>query len=450
MISDDKITTGIFKILKGNGYNIELFTEEGENTIDPNNARRFYVKDMGAMVNFETSNANREIRVSVSQSTSVEQLKDTLAQLKNLANKSIVEYTLKSFSKAITPKDQDFEAQKARDMKQDVQEGISTAYGSTKSSYQKLESAKLVIKHTKPVNEETRGSRSRNISAIYIENADGERHKFPSKNLAGGRAMLRHIQQGGQMHDDLGEHIIEQCKELSKLKEFKKYSQRNGLVNEETNDILEAVTARIEHVRETISKMKGSKGYAAMRDTFESRELKINERDKTSLRNQFTVRHFDENLEDALPYVNSIMKEINGVKEANIAASNTVKELAEAIAEMETINFTGADPKSDPENPLVNEHSASASANTQLAMTMKYFSEAVCENEKLSGLLEQFGSMVTDVTDQSTIAAGITAVKNMMPKLSAKTSESSERNTVDYEAQFESTLDSYEFDDLFK
>ena len=148
MISDDKITTGIFKILKGNGYNIELFTEEGENTIDPNNARRFYVKDMGAMVNFETSNANREIRVSVSQTTSVEQLKDTLAQLKNLANKSIVEYTLKSFSKAITPKDQDFEAQKARDMKQDVQEGISTAYGSTKSSYQKLESAKLVIKHT--------------------------------------------------------------------------------------------------------------------------------------------------------------------------------------------------------------------------------------------------------------------------------------------------------------
>ena len=81
---------------------------------------------------------------------------------------------------------------------------------------------------------------------------------------------------------------------------------------------------------------------------------------------------------------------------------------------------------------------------------MKYFSEAVCENEKLSGLLEQFGSMVTDVTEQSTIAAGITAVKNMMPKLSAKTSESSERNTVDYEAQFESTLDSYEFDDLFK
>ena len=450
MISNDKITTGIFKILKGNGYNIELFTEEGENTIDPNNARRFYIKDIGAMVNFETSDANREIRVSVSQTTSVEKLKDTLSQLKNLANKSIVEYTLKSFSKAITPKDQDFAAQKARDMKQDVQEGISTAYGSTKSSYQKLESAKLVIKHNKPVNEESRGSRSRNISAIYIENADGERHKFPSKNLAGGRAMLRHVQQGGQMHDDLGEHIIEQCKELSKLKEFKKYSQRNGLVNEETNDILEAVTARIEHVRETISKMKGSKGYAAMRDTFESRELKINERDKTSLRNQFTVRHFDENLEDALPYVNSIMKEVNGVKEANISAANTVKELAEAIAAMETINFTGADPKSDPENPLVNEHSASESANTQLAMTMKYFSEAVCENEELSGLLEQFGSMVTDVTEQSTISAGIAAVKNMMPKLSAKTSESSERNTVDYEAQLESKIDSYDFDELFK
>ena len=57
-----------------------------------------------------------------------------------------------------------------------IDEGISPAYGTSKSSYQKLESAKLIIKHTKPVNEESRGSRSRNINAIYIENADGERY----------------------------------------------------------------------------------------------------------------------------------------------------------------------------------------------------------------------------------------------------------------------------------
>lgn len=449
MISNEKIANDIFKILKGNGHKIELFTEEGEATIDPSTARRFYIKKVGTMVNFEDRESTRELRVSISQGTSVAELKDTLFQLKNLANQSIIEYTLKSFSKTITPKDQDFEAQKARDMKQ-VQEGIGAAYGSTKSSYQKLESAKLVIKHNKAVNEESRGSRSRNISAIYIENADGERIKFPSNNLAGGRAMLRHVQQGGQMHDDLGGHIIEQCNELKKLKEFKKYSQRNGLVNEETNDVLEAVSARIAKVRESIDKMKGSKGYAAMRETFESRELKINERDRTSLRNQFTVKHFDENLEDALPYVNSIMKEITSVKEAHTAAATKVNELSEAIAAMETINFTGVNPKSDPENPLVNEHSASESANTQLAQAMKYFSEAVCENEELSGLLEQFGSMVTDVTEQSTIAAGITAIKDMMPKLAVKTSESSERNTVDYEAQLESKIDSYDFDELFK
>ena len=35
-------------------------------------------------------------------------------------------------------------------MKQDVNEGISPAYGSSKSSYQQLENAKLIIKHTKP------------------------------------------------------------------------------------------------------------------------------------------------------------------------------------------------------------------------------------------------------------------------------------------------------------
>ena len=42
MISGDKIAENIFKILKGNGYDIKIFTDEGETTINsygrlPNN-----------------------------------------------------------------------------------------------------------------------------------------------------------------------------------------------------------------------------------------------------------------------------------------------------------------------------------------------------------------------------------------------------------------------------
>ena len=178
MISGETIANDIFKILKGNGYSIKIFTDEGENTVDPQAARRFYIPELGSMVNLDETDAKREIRVSVNQNTELSLFKDTLALLKNLANRNVIEYTLKSFTKEITPKDQDYQAQKVRDMKQEVNEGISPAYGSSKSSYQQLENAKLIIKHTKPVNEESRGSRSRNISAIYIESADGERYKM--------------------------------------------------------------------------------------------------------------------------------------------------------------------------------------------------------------------------------------------------------------------------------
>ena len=149
MISSERVSDNIFKILKGNGYALKLFTDEGESTVDPATARRFYIQELGAMVNLDETDSKREMRVSINQNTNVDQLKGTLGQLKNLANQSVIEYTLKSFSKEITPKDQDYQAQKVRDMK--IEEGISPAYGTSKSSYQQLESAKLIIKHTKPV-----------------------------------------------------------------------------------------------------------------------------------------------------------------------------------------------------------------------------------------------------------------------------------------------------------
>ena len=378
MISAKTVSEEVFKILKGNGHTLKLFTDEGETTVDPAEARRFFISELGSMVNFDETESKRQLHVSINQNTNLDEFKDTLAQLKNLANRSVIEYTLKSFTKNIEPKDQDYQAQKVRDMK--IEEGISPAYGTSKSSYQKLESAKLIIKHTKPVNEESRGSRSRNIYAIYIENADGERYKMPTNNLAGGRAMLRHVKEGGTPHDKFGQHIQEQTVELKKLKEFAKYTKRNGLVNEDTADIVEAVSQRIASIRESIGKLKGCKCYHETKEKFEAKEpvtegfesdevmaimakhpedvakmkqtgdldsgselymdlysyyldsgempygtakardgdpvefimdrlddLDMLESAQDKLRNQFTVRTFDEGLNDALPYVNALV-----------------------------------------------------------------------------------------------------------------------------------------------
>ena len=453
MISGETIAENIFKILKGNGYKIKIFTDEGENTVDPQAARRFYIPDLGSMVNLDETDSKREIRVSVNQNTDIKEFKDTLALLKNLANQNVIEYTLKSFTKSITPKDQDYQAQKVRDMKQDVQEGISPAYGSSKSSYQQLENAKLIIKHTKPVNEESRGSRSRNISAIYIESADGERYKMETNNLAGGRAMLRHVKEGGNPYDEFGRHISEQCIELKKLKEFKKYSLRNGLVNEDTTDIVEAVSNRINSLREGINKLKGCKCYNETKEKFESKEVKINETDRNKLRNQFTVRTFDESLDEALPYVNALVKEMKAIKEADDFAKETMDSLADTIEKMDTVSLRkGIDVKSDPENPMNLSSFGNMPKENQIAVVMEYLGNSIDYAKKgedqLSQLLTRMSDEMERVKDRAIMISGVQALNSLFKKLTATASEDTSVRE-DWEETFESNFKNYDFDKLF-
>jgi|TARA_R110000868_G_scaffold14088_10_gene65909 hypothetical protein len=454
MLSSETVADKIFKILKGNGHIVEVFTDEGKSTVDTTEARRFYLPDAFTMVNLDETDNRRELKVSISAGTQLDQLKDTLKQLKNLANQSIIEYTLKTYSKQIKPKDFDYQAQKVRDMNT-VSEAIGAAYGSTKSSYQKLESAKLIIKHNKAVNEEQRGSRSRNIQAIYIENADGERYKLATNNLAGGRAMLRHVKEGGTPYDEFGQHLAEQCNELKKLKEFKRYTERNGLVNEDTSDILEAVTNRINSIRESLSKSKGSKGYARFVEEFKAKESTINEDDLSEIKDKFTVRTFDEGLDEALPYVNALIKEMQAVREADDFARETLDSLVASINNAKAIRLRpGTDIKNDPENPLVNNTVKNAAPQVQLGAIFEYFSSVIDggkDQDQLSVLLARMNDLVDNVKDRAMLNTAANAIRQMMPKFTTKASEETTviSNRNPWEQRIEEMFGSYDINKLF-
>ena len=51
----------------------------------------------------------------------------------------------------------------------------SNMHGTSKTSYNKLDRTRMVIRHSKHVDEQVPGARSRNINAIFIENSQGER-----------------------------------------------------------------------------------------------------------------------------------------------------------------------------------------------------------------------------------------------------------------------------------
>lgn len=450
MLSSETVAEKIFKILKGNGHTLQLFTDEGENTVDPGNARRFYMPDVFTMVNLDETENRRELKVSISAGTDVTAIRDTLYQIKKLANQSIIEYTLKQYTKKIEPKDFDYQAQKVRDMNT-VNEAIGAAYGSSKSSYQKLENAKLIIKHNKPVNEEQRGSRSRNIQAIYIENSEGERYKFPSNNLAGGRAMLRHVKEGGNPYDAFGQHIVEQCNELKKLKEFKRYSEKNGLVNEDTADIVDAVTGRIANIRETLNKMKGSRSYTAMLEAFESDDKQLDEDDFSDVKDKFTVSYFDENVESALPYVQALVREMQAVREHNTKVQETINNLVSVVENSNTVWMQeGTDLVGDPDNPM-NHTFEDSSARAKLSAVMEYIANVLDESEStLSNLLSEASKLVDSINDDAMLGKSAKAIAALMPKLQTTVSETDvHEQKDDWEEHLESVFESYDVKKLF-
>ena len=96
----------------------------------------------------------------------------------------------------------------------------STMHGTSKTSYRPLDKTKMIIRHTKSVEEGVPGARSRNIKAIFIENNQGERFRFPYNYLNGARAMQMHVAKGGNPYDAVGEAIVNTVEDIAKMRKF--------------------------------------------------------------------------------------------------------------------------------------------------------------------------------------------------------------------------------------
>ena len=106
----------------------------------------------------------------------------------------------------------------------------SKMYGTNRISYQDLGEARLVIKHNQAVDANVPAGRTMHIESIYVENAAGERFKYPYKHLNGARALAEHIKHGGNPYDAIGKHITSLSEELAQLRKFKGYVTRNETI----------------------------------------------------------------------------------------------------------------------------------------------------------------------------------------------------------------------------
>lgn len=106
----ENIAEKLFKVIKGFGHTIVLFTDEGKKTIDPTEARRFFATDLQMMVNLIVDETSKEVAVNLSKDTEISEIKPMLNSIRKLANQYILNYTVKTFGKTIGPKDFSFMA----------------------------------------------------------------------------------------------------------------------------------------------------------------------------------------------------------------------------------------------------------------------------------------------------------------------------------------------------
>jgi hypothetical protein len=198
-----------------------------------------------------------------------------------------------------------------------VAEGLT---GTAKRSYENLDKTKLIIRHKGKVDETVPGARSRQIQSLYIENEDGERFKYPMTHLAGARAMMRHVANGGRPHDEFGQHIVSTSEDIAKLNSFSRYVTNKDQLNDNAGDIIEQTKMKLENLRGYMKNLSNQAHYEnASKDFKTSEEQILDDETVAKLREKFTMKNLDNRVEDALPLINRIMSELeNAPKEEQV------------------------------------------------------------------------------------------------------------------------------------
>ena len=200
----------------------------------------------------------------------------------------------------------------------------SKLVGTSKTSYQDLGEATLIVKHTRPINYDAANGRTQHIESIFIENAAGERFRYPYKHLNGARALATHIIGGGTPYDDVGQYMIGLSEELNKLRMFKGYVTRSPMVSEAMGAVTDKVFERIEGIKKEIHSLQSKKYYAEWVEGFnkaESRE--IPEDVKNEWIDRLTIKTFNEELTSVFPYLFNFIEE-SDLPTKNISAEDII------------------------------------------------------------------------------------------------------------------------------
>lgn len=318
----DKVAENLFDKIRTRFENVNLGDEKSKRTSNPEKARFFnfdYVSKIGKNYgNVTVSIVDGDgIKVFFSKNITDElenaeqdEWFNFLRGMRQFAKQNFMSFDARDINKSGLDL-RDIKQQANADAKftgNDVSGASSIAtesrmYGTRNMSFQECGPVKIRIKHSSVVDEESRGSRSRNIEAIYLDNHLGERRLLPFTSLHGARAMATHCSQGGTLEDDIGQSIGGMVTEMGAMRSFVREAKRRQFEDVETSHMATAAVQRYGELQRNLKNMAHHKGYESYKSTFEEQPDIEEDIDVDALRDRFVKKVYNEKFTEALPYV---------------------------------------------------------------------------------------------------------------------------------------------------
>ena len=328
------ISQDLFDKVRSRFQNLEMGDETGAVTIDPAEARFFDFDFVNEGVNLGrvsiSLNDVGSLKIYYSQGITENQddpakqlWYNFLREMRLFSMRRLLRFDTRDIAKTNLDKN-DFQhlaatqGPKEEEPTMNMNESRWNQKSSKKTSRAVKGATEVIVRHHSPVDEMYPGARSqkKNIKAIYIQNRDGERFKYPFIHPAGAFAMAQHVDHGGVPHDPAGKAIVRMSEQIAQLQEFSRQVQHTQL-HDDAMGIKERAVGRLQELKAQIESLSKRHHYEAWTASFvEQDEPLMADLDPVTMetyKQKFTETNFKEDLAAFFPLIHSIMQEANTV-----------------------------------------------------------------------------------------------------------------------------------------
>ena len=335
MAEQENTPKQLFDLLVSRNFDPTALNSMGKATMDPSEADMYSFdfvtpeKNYGTVVILLDSENNLEVYygnniVGVMSAKDKNRWYDFLYQLRMFAKSNTKQFGLNNLNRL------KYRMQSLASIQESLFEGY---YGTKKTSYQdQPQKTRLIIKHSKKLGEGD--ARFRNISSLFVENAEGERFKLPFRNLSAGRAMSRHVAEGGNPYDAFGQHICEMISQIKLLSGFTR-ANRNRDLTEDARDLYNLAEEFKNKLQKRVKRMASRRGYHKYIEGWQPSDIEPHEEVVETVRGMFAEPRVDSRTENAAPVLAKLkqeeeMRELNEFEEWTQQVTEGTWELPES------------------------------------------------------------------------------------------------------------------------